>query len=640
MTAMRSDRPGDRLGAATTGIAAATGVGAILAAVVVVVWPETVPNAAGTYIFVWAAGVAALLWAAVRLRSAIRADRPTAALPDVERRSIGTIPGAAVDRVLQAKSREPYRRHRRRSAVRERVRRVAERVLATRPDVVDDPEDALDRGTWTDDDLAASVFTGEEIPDGLLDRIDFRTGEIAATFAERVARAVDAVGRLAGVTPAPGSDPPDVDHDLPTPIVESTNRWRGLGAFALIALGAGAIVSRPPLIVAAAAITGLAGYATLWGDPSVTLDVEREIEPERSAPGETATVTLRVTNAGESWLPDLRIVDGVPRALDVTDGHARRSTALRPGATTTLSYTVEGPRGQLQFDDPVVVARSVSGARERVARPTVEGQDAITYAFDRDRETPVALRAHASRQIGRLLTDEAGPGVEFHSVREYRPGDPLRRIDWRRLARDGDLATVQQHAERAATAVVLIDARQPAYVTADPSGPSAVDRSVLAAAASIDSVLDADHRVGLAALSPRGCWIDPAGGSSHRTRTLETLSSSPAFGSTAPEAPFLREAGVAALVERLPVDAQVIAFSPLADDASVEILQSIEASGHPVTVLSPSSTAGGSPGRHLAAIERAQRLATCRRAGLRTVDWGRDEPLGIALERAQRRWSR
>ncbi|AWB26795.1 DUF58 domain-containing protein [Halococcoides cellulosivorans] len=641
MSTLRSDRAGDRLGAATIGIAAAIGVGAIVAAVVVVRWPEAVPNTPETYIFVWVVGIAAIVWGANRLRSTTRVDRSAAALPEVEARSIGTVPGEPVDSVLETTSRDPFRRHRQHSAVRKRLRDAAENVLATRPDVVDDPEAALDRGAWTDDDLAASVFTGEEIPDRLVDRIDLRSGEIAVPFAERVARAVDALGRLAGVTPSAGADPPDVDdEDLPAAVVKSTNRWRGVGAFALIALGVGAILSRPGLILAAAAMAGVAGYATLWGDPSVTLDVERTIEPERPAPGESATVTLRVTNVGESWLPDLRIVDGVRTALAVTDGHARRSTALRPGATTTLTYTVEGPRGQVQFDDPVVVARSASGARERVTRPAVEGQATITYAFDRDPETPVSLRAHASRQVGRLLTDDAGPGVEFHSVREYQPGDPLRRIDWRRLARDGDLATVQQHAERAATAVVLIDARQPAYVTADPSGPSAVDQSVIAAAELIDSVLGADHRVGLAALSPRACWVEPAGGSSHRARTLDTLASSAAFGPTAPEAPFLLDAGIAALVERLPADAQVIAFSPLADDASVEIFRSIEASGHPVTVVSPTPTVGGSPGRQLAAIERHQRLAICRRAGLRTVDWDGDEPLRIALERARRRWSR
>ncbi|MFB6162017.1 MAG: DUF58 domain-containing protein [Halococcoides sp.] len=639
MSTVRSDRPGDHLGAAVLGVTAAGGVLAVLVALVVIRWPELVPNDAGLYTVVLLTGIGAIGWGVVRLRTAIRTDRPTLELPAVDARAIGQVPGAAVDRALASTPRNPFRRHRQRSAIIDRLRDAAEAVLATRPDVADEPEAALEDGTWTDDALAASVFTDEEIPTRLLDRIDVGRGTVTAPFSERVSRAVDALGTLAGVDPPTASEPADRDTaDLPGPTVRSTKRWRGVVALALIALGTGAVFSRPALLLGAAATAGLAGYATLWGDPMVEVTLERRIEPDRPAPGEPVTVTLTVRNVGDAWLPELRIVDGVPPALAVTDGSARRSTALRPGATTTLTYTVEGPRGRIAFDDPVVVARSASGTRERITRPGVEGVDTITYAFDRASETPVTLRAQASRQVGRLLTDDSGPGVEFHSVREYQPGDPLGRIDWQRVARDGDLSTVQFHAERAGTAVVLIDARRPAYVTADPSGPSAVDRSVIAAADLIGTVLAADHRVGLAALSPRSCWIAPAGGSSHRTRTLEALATSDAFPASAPDAPFLREAGVSALVERLPADAQVIAFSPLADDGAVEILRSIEASGHPVTVVSPTPTGGGSPGRRLASIERDHRLALCRRAGLRTVDWG-DQPLRIALERASRRWS-
>lgn len=58
-----------------------------------------------------------------------------------------------------------------------------------------------------------------------------------------------------------------------------------------------------------------------------------------------------------------------------------------------------------------------------------------------------------------------------------------------------------------------------------------------------------------------------------------------------------------------------------------------------MTVLSPDPTADDTPESTVARMERADRLADLRRAGIGVVDWAREEPVDAAVARARERWS-
>jgi uncharacterized protein (DUF58 family) len=58
-----------------------------------------------------------------------------------------------------------------------------------------------------------------------------------------------------------------------------------------------------------------------------------------------------------------------------------------------------------------------------------------------------------------------------------------------------------------------------------------------------------------------------------------------------------------------------------------------------VTVISPDPTATRTVGQRLARVERAMRVASLRERGVRVIDWGYDDRLGIELERAEQRWA-
>ena len=417
----------------------------------------------------------------------------------------------------------------------------------------------------------------------------------------------------------------------------ATDRWLGIAGAALALVGLGVLVRQPSLVLSGAVGVGYAVYARAGDAPTPTLSVTRSVSDEAPAPGDEVRVTVRAENVGETALPDLRLVDGVPPGLAVVDGPARVATALRPGTAVTFEYTVRAARGDHEWEPLTAVTRDAAGAREREA--TLDAPTAIACTPELSAGGDLPLRGLTTVHHGRVPTDVGGSGVEFHATREYRRGDPLKRIDWNRRARTGELSTVELREERAATVVLLVDARESAYVAADPDAETAVEASVAAAGQAFSALLDGGDRVGVAALSPLDCWLPPGSGTVHAARGRETLATDPALAPTPSGERFYRSLWLRRFRRRLPADAQVLFFTPLVDDTAATLARRIDAHGHLVTVLSPDSTTTETPGQRLATFERRQRLRSLRAGGIRALEWG-DDSFPVAVAAATRRWSR
>ncbi|QLG64126.1 DUF58 domain-containing protein [Halorarum salinum] len=409
-----------------------------------------------------------------------------------------------------------------------------------------------------------------------------------------------------------------------------------MAALALVPVGLGALLESPSLVVAGAVGVAFAAYARADTAPHPDLAVTRELSTTTPDPGEEVTVTLRVVNAGDGVVPDLRLIDGVPPALAV-EGSARLGTALRPGKAATLRYTVTAVRGAHEWRPVHVVTRNASGSREHDER--VEAETTMRCAPDLEASASLPLRGLTTQYAGRVATDVGGAGLEFHSTREYRHGDPAKRVNWAQYARTGELSTLLFREERAATVVLCIDAREGSYLAPDPDAANAVERSVDAATQACSALLGSGDRVGVAAFAPGECWLPPGSGADHAAAARELLGTHPSLAPTPPAERFLATTWFRRFRRRLPADAQVVFCSPMADDYALTVARRLDAHGHAVTVVSPDPTAADTPGRTLARVERANRLSRLRRAGIRVLDWG-EEPLATELERAAARWSR
>lgn len=448
------------------------------------------------------------------------------------------------------------------------------------------------------------------------------------------------------------------DGSAPAGVVDhETGHWTGVGAVALVVGGLGVLLGAPSLVLSGlvgVAFAGAAGTARPLGlhdaEGEPVLAVRRRLDEPAPDPGEAVTVTVEVCNEGTVLLPDVRIVDGVPPELEVTDGSPRHGTVLRPGASTVFSYTVAATRGEHDWQPAAVAVADPTGSIER--ETSVDAATTLTCSLPALSSEALPLRALATPLPGRLRTDTGGPGTEFHSTREYRPGDPPNRIDWRRRARTGDLGTVEFHQERAATVMLVIDTRKTAYLAPGAGAYHAVERSVDAANRTFRALLDAGDRAGIATFGPAAdeCWLPPDAGDEHRVRGRALLTSHPALSPIPPAKGLyetyqsdrraeLKRRRIERLHRRLSADTQVFLFSPCCDGYVLDVARRLDAYGHLVTVVSPDPTTADAPSRELAGMERVDRLAGLREAGVRVIDWEHGEPFSSTLARAQARWS-
>jgi uncharacterized repeat protein (TIGR01451 family) len=430
--------------------------------------------------------------------------------------------------------------------------------------------------------------------------------------------------------------------------VRRTRRWRGAVAVVLLSVAVGVIAKRPSVLLLGAVGVAFAAYPHLTGPPAVELSVTRRLDPESPSAGETVDVTTTVRNDGDDPLFDLRLIDGVPPMATVESGSPRCGTALRPGEEATVEYAIEVDRTTHRFRPVLAIARDASGAIEV---ETTVAEETVVQGVGRVPEVP--LRTRSRRRSGRLLTDEAGSGVEFHRTREYEPGDPAGRIDWRQYARTGELTAIDFREERLAEVVVCVDARPAAYRARSPGEPHAVAYAVGSAGRVGEALFAADHRVGLAALGRDRCWLRPGAGNDHEDRYHRRLATDAAFDAALPtdgatagpsllrrlvgadESPVAAEPSVdsqlATIRAQLGADTQLLFLTPLGDDDASWIAQVLERSGAAVTVLSADVTSDDTAGGRLARIERDNRIHALRNSGIPVVEWDPDERLGTAM---------
>lgn len=526
--------------------------------------------------------------------------------------------------------------------------RIKETVVdALQPITGDDEstvETMVEDGTWTNDDAAATFLASSvDHRDGVLTRlVEYLRGN--PTPRRRAARVATTLADKANVTLPQRNEtpPPDQPRDAGRAFqavtpgdwnTHDTRRWTGIAALPLFAVGISVFIRSPgPALVAAVGVF-LVGYIRSRTPPTPEVSVSHRVEDTTPRPGDTVRVTLAVTNEGDATIPMLELCDGVPDGLAVSRGRPTAATTLRPGDSTTLSYEVQTRFGDHEFDPVYAVARDTAGATEAITRLPV---DTTISSIPPLPEPDPPTRDRTTPYTGQVGTDTGGQGVEFYGTREYQHGDPLARVDWKRLARTGDLSTVVYRQEQAASVVLLVDARHTAYVAPTIEGPTAVDHSVEAAAELFGGLIDAGDQVGLTALGPRPCWLPPSAGDDHRARFRQTLANDPAFAAVPPSNSFQPAQELARLRAR--VDAGNVVFcSPLVDDWAVSVVLRLEAAGHAVTVVSPDPTGSGRVGDNLTRVRRTQRLTDLRRRSISVADWDPEEPLPVALTRVARR---
>jgi len=393
------------------------------------------------------------------------------------------------------------------------------------------------------------------------------------------------------------------------------------------------LTARPDLFVAVLPLALV--LATLAVRPSPPdYAVTHRISRDRVFEGDTVTVTVEVT--ARTAAPLMELYEPLAAHGTVVSGSPRAVMTLRPGETARWSYEVSYPvRGVYDLGTLVVRVRDswslrwAEGRHVERKRVRVHPRSAPLRGLPRPRRTQTSVGDYVSRAFGE--------GIEPGDIRQFAPGDRIRQVNWRASLRLGTLYVTQQHRERNADVVLMLDT----MAQVGTASVTTLDAAVRAAASLATAYLARKDRVGLIVYGGVIDWVRPGSGRAHYERIADSL---------------LRADVVFTYVTKdlklvpprvLPPHAFVVALTPLLDRRFTQAAVDLVGRGFDVLVLVVSpvelmrGTLGASSVDQLACrlwtLERRARLDEMRRHGLSVIEWNPGEPLEAAIAGLDRR---
>ena len=177
--------------------------------------------------------------------------------------------------------------------------------------------------------------------------------------------------------------------------------------------------------------------------------------PDSITLGETATMTWTVENHGRT--PSrVTITDALWPSLRAT----RRTVSVRLGGRARHIATTElwpSRRGRFPFDDVTVRVASPLQLAVRHRTRSVPSALRVLPAFPSRDEIQRRMTQPRIIEVGLRALRVKGTGTDFDQLRELRPGDDSRRIDWAATARSQRPIVRQFRAERNQSVVMLLD---------------------------------------------------------------------------------------------------------------------------------------------------------------------------------------
>ncbi|MEE6282278.1 DUF58 domain-containing protein [Georgenia sunbinii] len=306
-------------------------------------------------------------------------------------------------------------------------------------------------------------------------------GDTGSTSTPRAAGPTGSAGPAGAAGPAgSASTPSSGSRDARTSrATRPTARGWATGATAAVLLGFGWWASYPGVVGLGLALAVLLACAGVGLAVPAPVTVRRTARPPRVARLDDCVATVEVANAS-GWLAVHA------RGLDLVDGEATEFPLPRLAPGERVSADVPIPthrRGVIEFG-PLILFRSSLADLLRARRSYGTYTSVLVEPRVLD---AVGLPAGARR--GHVGSDEriAHGGTDLVGMREYTPGDDLRRVHWSTSARRGTLMVREDADPSAPHLTVLLDDRADSYDGDDFEEAVDVAASLLATAASVAS---------------------------------------------------------------------------------------------------------------------------------------------------------
>jgi uncharacterized protein (DUF58 family) len=235
--------------------------------------------------------------------------------------------------------------------------------------------------------------------------------------------------------------------------------WSLLGASVGLYLG-GRILGLVQLAVLAACAALLLLGAVLWTRTrDLDLVAERHVA-ERLQVGVEGRVDLSLTSRAGRTTPTLAVADAFDRGRRL----ARLLVPpLHTDETARAAYRIPTERRGRYFLGPLRVSVSDPFGVARRSTTLLGTEEVLVYPRLHEVAPPPEGGGDELDRDAPRVRGRPDPGGDFLTLREYQPGDDLRRVHWRSTARRDTLMVRQGELRRRAPAVVLLDVRPAAH---------------------------------------------------------------------------------------------------------------------------------------------------------------------------------
>jgi len=231
---------------------------------------------------------------------------------------------------------------------------------------------------------------------------------------------------------------------------------------------------------------------------------------------------------------------------------------------------------------------------------------------------------------GNQISRARGEGIEFADLREWQPGDRIRRVNWRATAQRGSLWVNEHHLERNTDVVLFLDT----FAEVRELARTTHLRAVRAAATLAHGYLQRKDRVGVVGFGAFLTWLAPQSGVRQLYTIVDQLLTSEVVDS------YSRPVTRLLPPRTLPPKALVIALTPLLDNRSARALLDLRGRGYDLILIEIATPETGErpAGASAPLAERMWRLSRealrwqFAEVGVPVVTWHEGDPLAVPLE--------
>jgi len=299
----------------------------------------------------------------------------------------------------------------------------------------------------------------------------------------------------------------------------SSSGWFLIGLFGVSVVMSGNL-GQSVVILLSALLAGVLAIAFFWAVLRRGQVSTKRILPPTASVGDDLTYRVRVTNQGKRTLHDIALKEssddprpGIWEFLNLTEpGEEKRNLfdrifvfyrwkwlsegggrwetqemsegfSLKPGESSEMTLRLLPlRRGVIELWDLRVLLPDPFGLFQR-SRPSVSPSQEVLVLPRRYSLPAIELGGQSELKVGgETASTQRGEGGEFLGLREYRPGDPMRKIHWKSWARTG-IPVVKQHEQnRFARYGLILDTKL------DGSSPEIFEECVSVAASFVSTM--------------------------------------------------------------------------------------------------------------------------------------------------------